>query len=136
MNYDTFVEQVSRRANVPSAQAIALIHATLRTLSERLTGGETLDIAAQLPPPLQLLMRTCPAAEHAQRFSADEFVERVCRCTDVAPATVRTGVRAVFTTLREALTGGEFDDVAAQLPRDYRDLVEPAMAPGALGRRR
>lgn len=135
MNYDTFVDQVARRAGVPATRAVALSRATLATLAERLTGGEALDLAAQLPAPLQLLLRKGPDAEHADRFPAVEFVARIGQRADVDPATVRAGVRAVFTTLREALTGGEFDDVAAQFPRDYRDLVEPAMAPGATARR-
>jgi uncharacterized protein (DUF2267 family) len=29
----------------------------------------------------------------------------------------------VFATVREAVTGGEFDDVLAQLPADFRQLA-------------
>jgi uncharacterized protein (DUF2267 family) len=135
MNYDTFVDQVAQRAGVSSARAVELSRATLETLAERLTGGEALDLAAQLPKPLQLLLRKTPSTEHAARFGAAEYVARVSQRADLDQAAARTAIRAVFTTLREAVTGGEFDDVATQLPRDYRDLVEPAMAPGATLRR-
>lgn len=135
MNYDTFVEQVAQRAGVPSARAVELSRATLETLAERLTGGEALDLAAQLPKPLQLLLRKTPSSEHAERFGAAEYVARVGQRADVDQAAARAGIRAVFVTLREAVSGGEFDDVAAQLPRDYRDLVEAAMVPGATLRR-
>ncbi|WP_416905133.1 DUF2267 domain-containing protein [Micromonospora echinospora] len=135
MNYDTFVDQVAQRAGVPSDRAVELTRATLETLAERLTGGEALDLAAQLPKPLQLLLRKTPTTEHADRFGAAEFVARVGQRADADSPAARSGIRAVFVTLREAITGGEFDDVAAQLPRDYRDLVEPAMAPGASLRR-
>ncbi|SCL28884.1 DUF2267 domain-containing protein [Micromonospora inyonensis] len=135
MNYDTFVDQVAQRAGVPSTRAVELTRATLETLAERLTGGEALDLAAQLPKPLQLLLRKTPSTEHAQRFGAAEFVARAGQRADADPVATRTGIRAVFATLREAISGGEFDDVTAQLPRDYRDLVEAATTTGAALRR-
>jgi hypothetical protein len=36
----------------------------------------------------------------------------------------RAGVRAVFQTLREAVTGDAFEDVLAQLPREYTALLD------------
>ncbi|MEK8105801.1 DUF2267 domain-containing protein [Micromonospora sp. M12] len=134
MNYDTFIDQVSQRTATSSERAVELTRAVLETFAERLTGGEVLDLAAQLPQPLQLVLRPSPSTEQADRFGAAEFVAR-SRCADVREPAARDAVSAVFTTLREAITGGEFDDVATQLPRDYRGLVEPAMAPGATLRR-
>jgi uncharacterized protein (DUF2267 family) len=32
---------------------------------------------------------------------------------------------ATMTTVREAVTPGEFDDITSQLPQDYRELVGP-----------
>ncbi|SCF24312.1 DUF2267 domain-containing protein [Micromonospora mirobrigensis] len=130
MNYDTFVDQVAQRTGLDPDRAVQLIHATLRTLAERLTGGEVLDLAAQLPDPLRLALRTGPDDEAAERFDAREFGARVGERADADEATARAAARAVLTTLREAVTGDEFDDVVTQLPRDYRDLVEPAMSPG------
>ncbi|PZF89461.1 DUF2267 domain-containing protein [Micromonospora deserti] len=135
MNYNTFVDQVAQRTRASSEQAVELTRATLETLAERLTGGEVLDLAAQLPRPLQVVVKPSPRTEAAERFGAADFVARVALRAGVDEATAKSGARAVFVTLREAITGGEFDDVAMQLPRDYRDLVEPAMAPGATLRR-
>ncbi|MGB2569986.1 DUF2267 domain-containing protein [Micromonospora citrea] len=131
MNYDTFVDQVARRTRVDSERAVALIHATLETLTERLTGGEVLDLATQLPTPLQLVLKPTPSTEAAERFGAAEFVARVGRRAGIDETAARDAVRAVFTTLREAVSGGEFDDMVGQFPRDYREMVEPALAPGA-----
>lgn len=136
MNYDTFVDQVAQRTGTSSARAVELIQATLATLAERLTGGEVLDLAVQLPEPLRLPLRPTPATEAAQRFGAAEFVARVALRAQVDESAARNVVGAVFTTIREAVTGGEFDELVVQLPRDYRDMVEPAMAPGATLRRR
>ncbi|MFG1842405.1 DUF2267 domain-containing protein [Micromonospora sp. NPDC049175] len=135
MNYDTFIDQVSHRTATSSEQAVEVTHAVLETFAERLTGGEVLDLAAQLPQPLQLVLKPSPNTEQADRFGAAEFVARVALRAGVREPAARDAARAVFTTLREAITGGEFDDVVTQLPRDYRDLVEPAMAPGAALRR-
>ncbi|MCO1594298.1 DUF2267 domain-containing protein [Micromonospora sp. RHAY321] len=135
MNYDTFIDQVSQRTRAPSEQAVELTRAVLETLAERLTGGEVLDLAVQLPQPLQLVLKPSPSVEQAERIGAAEFVARVALRARVDEPAAREAVRAVFTTLREAITGGEFDDVATQLPRDYRALVEQSMAPGATLRR-
>ena len=132
MNYDTFLDMVTQRARVDSDRAVALTRATLRTLADRLTSGEAYDLAAQLPQPLQMPLR--PATEAAERFPADEFVRRTAERAGVDGSTARTGVRAVLTTLREALSGGEFDDVMTQLPRQYHDLVEPVLMPGGMAR--
>ncbi|MEU6023782.1 DUF2267 domain-containing protein [Micromonospora sp. NPDC048871] len=136
MNYDTFVDQVAQRTGTSTQRAVDLIQATLATLADRLTGGEVLDLAVQLPEPLRLPLRPTPDTEAAERFGAGEFVARVARRAQIEEPAARAVIGAVFTTIREAVTGGEFDELVVQLPRDYRDIVEPAMAPGATLRRR
>ncbi|MFU8876110.1 DUF2267 domain-containing protein [Micromonospora sp. SL4-19] len=135
MNYETFVDQVALRARTSPERAVELTRATLETLAERLTGGEVLDLAAQLPKPLQRVLKPHPGTEAADRFGAAEFIARVGQRAGVDGNTARDAVRAVFITLREAVTGGEFADVVVQMPRDYRDMVEPALAPNAALRR-
>ncbi|SCL35568.1 Uncharacterized conserved protein, DUF2267 family [Micromonospora nigra] len=135
MNYDTFVDQVAWRTGTAPQRAVELTLATLETLAERLTGGEMLDLATQLPRPLAIVLRPTPHTEAADRFGAAEFVARLARRGGVEEPAARDVARAVFVTLREAVTGGEFDELITQLPRDYRDIVEPALAPGATLRR-
>jgi len=49
LNYDEFISQVQRRANLDSREeAERATRATLETLGERLAGGEAKDLAAQL----------------------------------------------------------------------------------------
>ncbi|MEU1606600.1 DUF2267 domain-containing protein [Micromonospora matsumotoense] len=136
MNYDTFVDQVARRVRTDPERAVVLVHATLATLAERLTGGEVLDLATQLPAPLRLALRPSPSTEAADRFGAAEFVARVAQRADLDEPAARDVVRAVFVTVREAVSGGEFDDLVTRFPRDYRDLVEPALTPGVSALRR
>ncbi|MEU8071039.1 MULTISPECIES: DUF2267 domain-containing protein [unclassified Micromonospora] len=135
MHYLTFVSRVARLTGTGEDRAATLTAATLQTFAERLTGGEVLDLAAQLPKPLRGLLSPYPRDEAAERFGAAEFVARVARRAGCDENTARGAVRAVFVTLREAISGGEFQDVVVQFPRDYRELVEPALAPAATHRR-
>ena len=56
-------------------------------------------------------------------MTADEFVARVADDLELSPEEARSRIRAVFGTLREAVTLGEFDDVLAQLDSEYADLL-------------
>ena len=46
MRYDEFIDAVATRAGLPREQAETVTRATLRVLSERLTGGEAEDLRA------------------------------------------------------------------------------------------
>jgi uncharacterized protein (DUF2267 family) len=73
-----------------------------------------------LPYQLKTAVIVSPSA---QRMSADEFVARVADDLELSPEEARSRIRAVFGTLREAVTLGEFDDVLAQLDPEYADLL-------------
>jgi uncharacterized protein (DUF2267 family) len=121
MKHDEFMTKVGQRADVSLETADALTAATLHTLAERISGGEVKDLAAQLPA--ELKPHLMGADEPAQRFDAEDFVRRVAERAATDPDRARAGVRAVFTTIREAVTPGEIDDITAQLPKDFAELV-------------
>ena len=123
MDYETFTRTTAERAGLPEEAAERLEHPTLRTLADRISGGEAEDLAAQLPGPLQDDLR--PPREDAEAFGVDEFVRRAAERGHVDPGVARTGAAAVLITVREAVTPGEFDDVLSQLPQEYRELVGP-----------
>jgi uncharacterized protein (DUF2267 family) len=58
-----------------------------------------------------------------QPLSAHEFVQRVATDLDMSPGEARARIRAVFATLREAVTRGEFEDVLEELDPEYADLL-------------
>ncbi|MGW0189045.1 DUF2267 domain-containing protein [Streptomyces sp. NPDC003362] len=121
MDYDTFIDTVTQRASVPPEKAEPLTRATLETLAERLTRGEAEDLASELPRPLkEPLVSPTPEAE---RFGLDEFVNRVSSRAGLSPDEAREGVRAELSTLRDAVSDGEFRQVMSQLPRDFEALV-------------
>jgi uncharacterized protein (DUF2267 family) len=123
MDYQTFTRTAAQRAGMPEPTVERVEHATLRTLADRISGGEARDLAAQLPGPLQEDLQK--PREEAEAFDVDEFVRRVAQRGHVPPEEARTAAMAVLVTAREAVTPGEFDDVLSQLPQEYRELVGP-----------
>jgi uncharacterized protein (DUF2267 family) len=121
MKQDEFMTKVGQRADVSLSAAEALTAATLQTLAERISGGEAQDLAAQLPE--ELKPHLTGADEPAQPFDAEEFVRRVVERSGIDSDRARAAIRAVFTTVREAVAPGEFDDVTAQLPKNFQELV-------------
>jgi uncharacterized protein (DUF2267 family) len=124
MQFDQFVDLVAKRANVPPSGAQTLTYDTLRTLAERISGGEARDLAAQLPAELQPMLSEL-VEETAEDFDVDEFVRRVAERASVDGEVAREAARAVMLTLREAVSPGEWDEVTAQLSADYSELVGP-----------
>jgi uncharacterized protein (DUF2267 family) len=121
MDYETFTQKTADRAGLPRDTAERVEHATLATLADRITGGEARDLASQLPARLQEDLR--PAHEEAVPFGVDEFVQRIAEQADVGRDEARRGAAAALSTVRDAVTPGEFDDVMSQLPRDFRELA-------------
>jgi uncharacterized protein (DUF2267 family) len=123
MDDETFGEEVSRRAGVPPDRARVFIQATLETLAERISGGEAHDLASQLPKQMKEWLKK--NGERAEPFGLDEFIRRVSERTGAPPEESRVAVKAVFRTLGQAVTGGEFTDVMSQLPGEFRELTKP-----------
>jgi uncharacterized protein (DUF2267 family) len=122
MKYEQFISTVADRAGVTTDEATAISRATLETLAERLTAGEAKDLAAQLPADMQRWL--IPPTPEAQKLSVQDFVQRVADRAQVDEQRARQGISAVFNTLRDAVTEGEFDDVLAQLPREFAEVVQ------------
>ena len=126
MQYPEFLRRVEDQigATQPASEtqpaAERAITATLETLSERLTGGQANNLAAQLPGELQAPLRR--TAEEAEDFSLEEFYRRVSEREGVDIDTARNDVSAVMTVLRLAVTGGELDNLIAQLPSEFNAL--------------
>jgi uncharacterized protein (DUF2267 family) len=123
MKYDEFVDTVAILAGVPRDQAATLTMATLETLAERVTQDEAHDLASELPKALQVPLRGKRGP--AEQFGLEEFIYRVSQRAGIDTAQAVDGVRAVLMTLHEAVSGGEFHDIMAQLPQEFRDLVPP-----------
>jgi uncharacterized protein (DUF2267 family) len=124
VDYDTFADSVAHRARVSRDEADTLIFETLDVLARTLPRKEAADLAAQLPMPLKRPLTLGPE-EEPERLGLDEFIERVARRAAIPPEEARKGVEAVLTTVREAVTEGEFEDVMAVLPDEFWRVVQP-----------
>ena len=120
MQYDEFVERVAEKAGIARDEAERTAIAVLQELCDRLTRDEAYDLLSQLPAKLKTAVIVTQAAIP---LTADEFVERVARDLELETGESRKRVRAVFSTLREAVSWGEFQDVLEQLDPEYADFL-------------
>ncbi|KPM54808.1 hypothetical protein CcI49_07655 [Frankia sp. CcI49] len=123
MKRDELVSVVRETGRMDSVEhAETAIRATLAVLGERLSGGETKDLASQLPP---ALARALPPSGRGERFGLDEFYRRVAEREGGGcdRAHARQHARAVVAALKTSVSPNEFEDVAGQLPHGYDELL-------------
>ncbi|NES31984.1 DUF2267 domain-containing protein [Micromonospora terminaliae] len=119
-----FVAKVAERAGLPAKTARSLTEATLRTLAERISGGEAADLADHVAHELRpLLARARP--EEPEAFGYDEFLRRVADRAGTAPDIAAKGARAVLQTLHRVVGHAEFEQAMSELPREIGALAQP-----------
>jgi uncharacterized protein (DUF2267 family) len=104
----------------------AAASAVLCVLSQRVSGGEAVDLRQAMPEPLRDLFKPCPRDRHDQpeTFDRHEFLRRVASRLGIADYEAEPVVRAVFHALQEEVPSvrREVDDIESQLPRDLKEL--------------
>ncbi len=124
MQLHDFLGQVQHRAHLSDFdEALRASRATLETLAERLDGNEPAQLGAQLPHELAEFLKR-DSAGTGERFSSDEFFQRVCEREGVDLPDAVFHARAVIDVLSDAVSAGEIADIRAQLPTDYQRLFE------------
>jgi uncharacterized protein (DUF2267 family) len=121
MRYDEFVAKVRERGEYPDrAEAERMTQLVLGVLAQRLDPSEAEDLAAQLPLPAGawLTAHRGPAAA----FGVQEFLARVATGAGATERTAQWDASAVLSTVAEAVSGGELNDVLTQLPSGYATL--------------
>jgi uncharacterized protein (DUF2267 family) len=121
VEYDDIVDQVQERTELESrVEAERSFLVVLQLLCDRLSGDESWDLLAQLPAKAKksVLITAVPV-----RVTREELVARAARQLAVPIEEARERLRAVFATLREAVTGGELDDVIRELGGEWADLL-------------
>ena len=126
MDRDDILQATARRAGIDSeATAERAVLATMTTLGEHVSKGESQQIAAQLPPEISDAM-TSRSTDSPEEFDVDEFVDRVVSRengeVDRDEAVVHA--RAVIATLADAGVRNELRDAREQLPNEFATLFE------------
>ncbi|MFE0918590.1 DUF2267 domain-containing protein [Streptomyces nigra] len=126
MKYDGFLAHVRERGEYRDQnEAADVTSAVLEVLAQRISPGEVKDLASQMPGPLgQVLHQAMPP--QAQSFGIEEFHRRVAERTDARPRTAQWDASAVLTTVADAVTGGELNQIISQLPSSYAVLFGKA----------
>lgn len=117
--------RVADRTGLDADGARRVTEAVLETLAERVSAGEVEDLMKELPPELHDPLRRGNALSHgaARRWPLEEFLRRVAEREGVTPEQAREHARAVFATLREALSEKEVSDLTAQLPKEFTAVL-------------
>lgn len=122
MKAEEFTREVMHHAGIESRTAAhETIRATLETLSEHLTEGESKNLASQLPPELALYLQQ-PFAGVGERFSLDEFFARVSQREGVGLQDATHHARVVASTLGQAIDLGALEHLVDQLPTEIATL--------------
>ncbi|HET7585553.1 MAG TPA: DUF2267 domain-containing protein [Gemmatimonadaceae bacterium] len=118
-----FVARVQELAHLASrSDAERAVRAVFETFAERVTQGATTNLAAQLPREIaQYLLRRGP---EVRDLSPGAFWEHVAAREGVEIAYAIRHARAVFQVLHEAVSAGEMEDFAAELPAALRAALQ------------
>ncbi len=123
MGYQDFIATVQEVAHIADDEAERASCATLQTLAERISTGETEDLAERLPDEL----RSCLTADERDRFHVDEFIRRISERAGLEPPAAERDARAVLGALWLAVGPDEFADMRSELPNDFAPLLDGAL---------
>lgn len=125
MNATAFYALVMETLEIDDrAKGRAITAAVLQALRDRLTSDEARHARAQLPRPLKRVWDFGHDVDQRPiRMHRREFYARVRKEADLrSELEARDGTLAVFAALKEQLSPGEADDIAAQLPKDLKEV--------------
>lgn len=121
MRFDDFITHVQEHARLDTREeSISITRAVLETLGERLDRKVRNGLDAQLPNELKdfLLVRV----EHSDQYELQEFYNRVAARADLAAGDARERTKQVIAVLRQAVPGGEIEDILEDLSPEYGEL--------------
>jgi uncharacterized protein (DUF2267 family) len=129
VNYDQFVAAVRERGEyADQSEAEEVTTWVLEVLARRLTREEANHLAAQLPAPLAKAVQR-RGDQPAETFGVEEFVRRVAERIGARPGTAEWDASAVLSTIADAVSGGQLNQLLSQLPSGYAPLFgKPELA--------
>ena len=123
MNKGQFLKRVQDYANISNRKrAEELCKIVFHLLSARLTENESRDLKAQLPSGIKEMWKEVEE-KGVIKFHKDELLVRIMNEGQLDNMVIAEIVaKAVFKVLKEQITKGEADDVAAQLPKALKKM--------------
>jgi uncharacterized protein (DUF2267 family) len=123
MQYKDIVAKTAQRAGVTGDQADAITRGTVQALAEQAPGRQFRDLLEQLPKELKQATSAQAAGVTAAQRSLADFSMRVRELSGMDGSGVREGTKAVMATLAETVSHEQLQDVFAQLPPAFLDLL-------------
>ena len=127
MQYEAFITRAQKALSLEDRQrTVEIVEAVLVTLARRLEPAARADIAAQLGGGLKEMF---PEGDEAELIPLEEYYNRVAARAELGRSDAVDSANEVIQVLKEALSEGEFEDLADELPRGYAPLlghVEPS----------
>lgn len=121
MQFDDFITRVQEQAGLNSRdEAIRITQAVLETLGARLDRKVRNGLEAQLPNELKEFLLA--GVEHSDQYALQEFYNRVGARADLTYSDAMKRTRQVISVLRQAIPGGEIEDILEDLPSEYKEL--------------
>jgi uncharacterized protein (DUF2267 family) len=121
----SLASRVAERTGLDEPDARRALDAVLEVLAYRIAAGEVEDLAERLPAELHpALRRGTERSAKAVALSLEEFLEEVARLEGVRVEDARDHARAVLAVVGDAIGEKELGDVLAELPKEYRQLLD------------
>jgi uncharacterized protein (DUF2267 family) len=129
VNHDEFLAAVRERGEyADQSEAEEVATWVLEVLARRLTSEEANDLAAQLPEPLANAVQR-RGDQPAETFGVEEYLRQVAGRIGARPDTAEWDASAVLSTLAEAVSGGQLNQLLSVLPTGYAPLFgQPELA--------
>ena len=126
MNRIEFLRRVQDKLNLADLnEAEAATRSVLAALADRITDDEAKDLASQLPHEFNAFVRA--RGGPVQKMVADTFVKRIQSDLDIDTYRHAEDVASgVFSVTKEAVSAGEWEDVASQLPSELEEMFVKA----------
>jgi uncharacterized protein (DUF2267 family) len=117
---DEFLRRVGEREGTNVVSAERHVRAVFAVLRLTVAADDFRDLLAELPNEFVRLFEPleAPRAGPGPLISAEGFAKRVATRTGLDPESAREVTDVVLEALAERISGGEVDDLAAELPED------------------
>ena len=119
-----FLKDLAQYSSLPQEELGKAAASVLCALEQRLSSDEVKDLESQLPANLRDLLVRCERHEGnpSREFALGDLYDMVCEDLGMRQEDVPPVVRAVFRALKDQISEGESEDVAAQLPADIKEV--------------